>query len=992
MKLRSYLSVWIALLLLCATVPVLAQGQTPTTPRSNAPGPRNSGIGSGIGSSYDQGSGLSSDNGLGKRKSLKDKSKEDSGVGERKSLLEKAAEEKKDAKADEGDKKDDSSKRTEDTSKGGSSAGGAGPTVIGGGGGGSTSGGGSKGSSAGGSTPGGTSSGGGNTGMTKGEAATISVVGEGSFEPVLQRKLEWGEVPDEGEAITLEGPSPLTEFLAAINIATNWNIITSDKAKEVELPYFNLVEVSPKQALEILKFLDVYYDFKEMENESKFLYVMTKDEFNTRSFGDAKPEEFRVAHADVAYIESALKPLLSKAGRMLSDQRGGIIYVWDTGDNVDQIRKTFTDLDVPMEKREFSIQYSDVADIETVLRELISENANLLTDARTGTIIVWDTPQKLTQVAEAVERLDVPLDSKTFEIAHANAEDLTDSLEVMLTERGIIQVDPRTNSLIVTDIPARVKKIGEFVATIDRDLDTRTWVIKYGDIDFIADQIESYIPSDMGDVVVNDTVHQITVTGLPTRLDKIDELIKTWDIKRRQVLIEAYIVEANNEVERQFNVNWSYFGSSGNSPIFFNGGDGFKADSDANLRVGQLPYSVPLYGGLQLDESGKITRPIVKNIDGKTVTDFIAGNKIAATLDYLDKQDKATILSSPRVVVQDGEEATFENATQVPFVSASTIYGGYGNTNVNNPNNPNNNFNNYSPNNTNRIEFIDVGTILSVLPYISEDNNILLDVEAEDSTFILRTILSNGSPSTVPEKTVRRAATQLRVASGETVVLGGLRKDRAEKNVSKTPVLGDLPLIGRLFRYPNNKSNNNSLLLFLTTTIVDEHTHPEAIQLASAEERIAEAGRHNNKDFWGRLKDDVATGKQEIFVTIGQNGNILSDGEILALEDLKTNLFDLAEKNSKLTVILRSHPRAPSDVVTAVTEAVMEANLKVEFSDTGVPLVPNLEPGAKHDEAPITGNAKTPRKSRHKKAATETATPAVAIEAPKPIEATPASS
>lgn len=933
MKQGIFLPVWMALLALVVAIPAQAQGQTPTTPRRpgqdligyTPPGARDTNAGASKSGSK---SGADSDSGAGERKSLRER-REDS-ASDRKSGADADGENKDTADSKSGAADGEAPKPptgrsvSEESSR---ASGGGASTVTGGGG------------------AGGQGGGGGGTTMTSGEAAGISVTGEGNFEPVTLRKLQWGEVPDEGEALTLEGPMPLSEFLAAINIATNWNVITSAKAKEVELPYFNIVELKPQKALEILKFQDVYYSFKE-DGDSKFLFVMTKEEFNAKSFGDAMPDEFRVQHADVGYMESAFKPLLSKAGRMIVDQRTGILYVWDTADNIKQMKKTFEDLDTPLEKRAFSVQYADVADIETVLTELVSESGSMLTDARTGTVMVWDTPQVLTQVAEAVERLDVPLESRTFEIMNANAEDLTESLEVLLSERGVIQVDPRTNSLVVTDIAARMEKMGEYIAQIDKDLETRTWTVKYADIEFVADQIESYIPSDMGDIVVNDTVHQITVTGLPARLDKIDALIKTWDIKRRQVLIEAYIVEVNNDIEREFNVNWSYFGSNGNSPVFFNAGDGFQADSDANLRVGQLPYSVPLYGGLQLDENGEITRPLVKNIDGETVVDYIAGNKIAATLDYLDRNDKATILSSPRVVVQDGEEATFENATQVPFVSASTIYGGYGGiNNPNTPNNPNNNF--YSPNNTNRIEFIDVGTILSVLPYISEEDNVLLDIEAEDSTFILRTILSNGSPSTVPEKTVRRAATQLRVASGETVVLGGLRKDRAEKNVTKTPVLGDLPLLGRLFRYPKNKSANNSLLLFLTTTIVDEYTHPETLQLATAEEKIAEANRHNDKDIWGRLKDDIARGKGEIFVTVGQTGSVLSEGEIVSLADLKQNLFDIAEKSPRVVIILRSHPRAPQDTVTEVTEAVMESGLKIEFSDAGVPLVPTLAPGPK---------------------------------------------
>ncbi|HQN01541.1 MAG TPA: hypothetical protein PLL36_10715, partial [Candidatus Hydrogenedentes bacterium] len=69
----------------------------------------------------------------------------------------------------------------------------------------------------------------------------------------------------------------------------------------------------------------------------------------------------------------------------------------------------------------------------------------------------------------------------------------------------------------------------------------------------------------MGQIVVQEEVHQVTVTGLPSRLDEIDKLITTWDVKRKQVFIEAHIVEVSTDVERAFNVNWSTFANVGGS-------------------------------------------------------------------------------------------------------------------------------------------------------------------------------------------------------------------------------------------------------------------------------------------------------------------------------------------------------------------------------------------------------------------------------------------
>ena len=778
--------------------------------------------------------------------------------------------------------------------------------------------------------------------MTRGGGGTVSVQGSGAYEPAYEHEVVYGEVPDVGEKMTLEGPMPCAHFLQELSFATDWDVLGTEAAGAVML-YFYINEKPPKEALEILKFHDVFYEY---DKKTQYLYVMSKTEWLEREFGESNPLEFQVVHADVSYIESVLSSLMSGVGRMITDQRTSRIYLWDTPDNLEQMKKTVKDLDVPLEREEFTVEFAELGDIESVVSSMLSPNGSLLSDSRTGQIFVWDSPTLLEQMRLAVSRLDVPVESRTFEIEHVNAEDVTDLLEDMMSERGMIQVDPRYNALIVTDLPKRLEKIAKMVETLDRKLETRTWVIKYADMDFIADEIEVLIPDEMGEIVLNEDVHQLTVTGLPNRLDEIDKLITTWDIKRRQVLIEAFIVQVSDDVQRKFNINWSYYDSTGNAPIAIHSGEGYQdmaapSGTGETMSVGQLPYQVPLYGALELSAAGEIVRPMLTNIAGNPVIDKLSGNNLAVTLTYLDQQNKATILSSPRVVVQDGEEALFESASRVPYISGSTFYNRF----------------DAPGNSTNRIEFIDVGTILSVLPRITEEDNILLDISAEDSDVEKSVYPEPDRP--VPQKAARRAETQLRVHTGDTVVLGGLRKQRADKGTSKMPVLGDIPLLGRLFRNPSRSSLANTLLIFITTTIVDEFTHPEVRSLTNAIETLAEANRHNNSSLWkrmedrvpDRIKDNLPGIQKEIGVSIGQSGSMHSEGERVSLEELRDTFFK-QKFPSRVRVVLRSHPRAPDSVITEVTEAAMEANLKLEFDDSVIPLVPVY-----HDEEEADGVA-----------------------------------
>ncbi|MGC8845730.1 MAG: secretin N-terminal domain-containing protein [Candidatus Hydrogenedens sp.] len=796
----------------------------------------------------------------------------------------------------------------------------------------------------------------------------------GFFDILFSRKLKYSELPDVGEPLTLPGPMTVGEFLEAIHLATNWNIIVSDGAKDLQMNFW-IVDKKPKEALEVLKFYDIFYEFDEKTN---FMRVFTKEEWLIKTFGDLKPHEFKIKNADISYMEAIISSLLSGIGKMITDTRTGVIYVWDIEDNINQMEKTVKELDVPLEKKIFTIKHADVSDVETVLTSMLTSNGSLLVDTRSGNIFVWDSPTSLEKMEEVVARLDVPMETRSFSIQYVDVENIADSLGEMISQRGVVQVDPRTNVIIVTDLPSRLDRIGEFIKTLDIRLETRTWVIKYADIDFIADQIENLVPSDMGQVVVDDMTHQITVTALPSRIAEIDELIKTWDIKRKQVLIEAFIVEMDTELERSLGINWSYYGTSGNVPIVIHGGSGVKdiaspSGSGESMSVGQLPSLVPRFGPLTVDNSGNITRPQLQTLQNKPVVDHFLGNNLSVALNYLDRQNKATILSSPRVVVQDGEEAIFENATRVPYISGTA--GGYSpytynyrqttsGTTTNNQYNPYYSYPYYGGyyGGYNRVEFIDVGTILSVVPRITEENSILLDISAEDSSYKDKEIKAYDQTSTVPEKTIRHAETQLRVKSGETVVLGGLRRSRSSHLVTKTPLLGDIPLLGKLFRNPSRTAGNNNLLIFITTTVVDEYTHPEAEMLTRAEDKISEDVRYESRNLWGKLHEQAYPDrKSEVRVSVGNNGTLFIGGQKVSLSELP-QLLEKEKGKGKKKVLLRKSLRTPDSVFNDIKEIIEKCGLSIEYDYVNEPIV--ALPG-EHSEKDNTIQAVEPSEEKH---------------------------
>ncbi|NIA15956.1 MAG: hypothetical protein GWP08_17980 [Nitrospiraceae bacterium] len=792
----------------------------------------------------------------------------------------------------------------------------------------------------GGAKRGGAAAGGGATGGAGGGAvAKIRIIGEVKYEPIKDREVKYGDVPDAGEELTEMGPMPVGEFLDLLHMTTNWNILVTEAAKAISLEFW-IVNTKPKAALEILRFHDIYYEYKKDTNT---LYVMTKDEYIEKEFGDLVEHEFVVKNAEVDYVESVITSFLSPAGRMIVDPRTHHIFLWDTEDNLKKIKEAVAELDVSLTKAEFVVSHAEIADIEAILSTFMSSSGNMIVDPRTGNLLVEDLAENIDEMRTVLAKFDVPLIPQTYAIRYIDAETLADSVEMLLTERGTAQVDIRTNSIMVTDLPARQKEIEELIAVLDRELETRTWVLNHVEADLIAERIETIIPEEMGDIIVDEDVHQMTVTGLPERLDQIDELIAVWDVMRSQVRIEAYLVSVSEKLARNLSLKWSYFDSSGNSPQAYRINNGAIPDYTNltnTMTVGQLPYAEPLRNW--------VTGDVITDINGQDIIKAFHGNRVAAVLDYLDTTNKAHVISSPSVTVQDGEEAIFQSGKRVPYVTSTT----YGARQTYPTNATNQNYNTYSRP-YNRIDFIEVGTILRVLPRITDEGTILLEISAEDSDAENVTVISNGEENTIPEKRENSAETQVRVRDGQTIVIGGLRKGNSFQSVSKSvPILGDLPLVGRLFRNKSGEVDNDTLLIFITTTVVSETTSPEAEDLARFDENFAERLRESRKSGLTQLFDRVARRKSDISVSIGQSGYMHCEGKQITLDQLRDKLANL-KAPLKTRVIVRKHPLAPNKTVTELMELLLELNVKVEFEKNVRPFVPDYDGKTNEPDLPM---------------------------------------
>ncbi len=677
--------------------------------------------------------------------------------------------------------------------------------------------------------------------VTGGKSAGVTsrVVGQqGAFEPVLQRPLEYGDTPevDESAKMSLKGPMTAKDFLDALALTTGWNIATTAGVSQLQLEFWTN-EITPLQALAILRFNDVYYEY---DKDANFLFVSTKDEHLQRRFGGLMAIEFPIVHTDLQNAETVLGALLSAQGRLIADPASSKLIVFDTEDNIESMRR-------------------------------------------------------------ALAEIDAPQDSRAFPLVHVDAEALATTVESLMTEAGRLSVDPRSNTLVVQDRPERLDRVAEVVTLLDQELQTRSWILDFADPIEIANNIAVLVPEAMGTIVVNEAIHQITVTATPYRLADIESRIRAWDEKRRQVQIEAYLATVNRNIVRDLGINWQAAATLSGDPL--------------TMTVGSLSN---LPGDDDDDDAGS---------GGAGSRVIFNGGDLDALIDILNTSNDASILAHPRITVQDGEEASFENTTNVPFASSTTVF---------------NNNSNFANSNT-QIDFIEVGTVLRVTPRITSLNSILLDLEAEDSTFVSVEIFSNGEINTLPQKTQNRASTQVLVNDQETIVLGGLRTSNITDTVDRVPVLGEIPIIGRVFRSTGKDHQDRELLIFLTPTIVGEITQPETVKLAKLDDRIAETLRNDARTTLGRLKRKMDSGDKQFAVSIGQTGGLLVEGEPATLDALREAVSRIDNPESK-TMLIREHPHAPQEVAAQVTDIAMERGLQIKIDDRNSPFVPRIAP------------------------------------------------
>ena len=355
--------------------------------------------------------------------------------------------------------------------------------------------------------------------------------------------------------------------------------------------------------------------------------------------------------------------------------------------------------------------------------------------------------------------------------------------------------------------------------------------------------------SAKGDMKINETANNMIVTDYKDNIDKIKALVNEVDTAPKQVLIEAKILDITSSDLRALGVTYNFdFTPAGGG--LFTRGTRFQEELDS--KVSMAEESSSLSGG----------QIVVNTLKLKGVT-------MDATIDSLIRDGKATLLASPSIAVINGQEARIVIGERFPYKERTQTTSGT----------------------TETTKFVDIGTSLKVNPQINDDGYITLSLHPEVSSLL--SALDAG-----PRITTREADTTVRIKEGETLVIGGLIRQTDNRSVDKVPILGDIPVLGYLFKRSERDVQQTELAVFITPRI-----------LYSREER-KRLGRKKEENT--DMLIDSSANRNIVDKLFEQSRNLEKDVGIESIR--KTDDFRMAQAVSQFELIYNQFPdseRAP---------------------------------------------------------------------------------
>lgn len=505
---------------------------------------------------------------------------------------------------------------------------------------------------------------------------------------------------------------------------------------------------------------------------------------------------FPLRHESAGNMVAAIRPLVAPNNPVSANPGSNSLVISDYADNLNRLEKIIAALDTPYgtEPQIIAIQHGSAIDLANTLNRIYGsdggnaanpqQRVNIHADTRSNALIVRsDNPTKLSHVRSLIASLDQPAaNSGNIHVVYLkNAE----AVKVAQTLRAIVSNDgsaasssPAASLFSATSGSDGNAPDGGLAGSANSaNTANAAGAISAGNA---SAQAGGFIQADASN-------NALIITAPEPVYNNLRQVIDMLDRRRAQVLVEALIVELTSDRASELGVQWLGGNVSSGKNAAVIGGTNFGAGSRnlngfiENLAQARNTGTLGLAPGLNL---GIISDP--------------AG--LGVLVRALENDANANILSTPNLLTLDNEEAKIVIGSNVPFISGQ--YAATGSSVTATP------FQTY--------ERKDVGLMLKVRPQISEGGLVRLQIYQEASSIQENTLSNVSGPST----NKRSIETSVVVNDGATIVIGGLIQDSAGAGQDKVPLLGDLPVVGSLFRYETRKRTKTNLMVFLRPQIV----------------------------------------------------------------------------------------------------------------------------------------------------------------------------
>jgi type IV pilus assembly protein PilQ len=314
---------------------------------------------------------------------------------------------------------------------------------------------------------------------------------------------------------------------------------------------------------------------------------------------------------------------------------------------------------------------------------------------------------------------------------------------------------------------------------------TVTRFLSYAHSKDVVTTIKKFL-TQRGDVVSDDRTNAVIISDIPGVIPPIDRLLAQLDRKTQEVEIEARVVAATRSFARDIGTQLGFgFGNAGSAV----GGASAAGSSPITVNNATTPSFIT---------AGKGTIPLFSNLPATTVTSglsFVTASnnvRLDAILTMAESRGLLKILSRPRVVTQNNIQAVVRQGVRIPVVTLAQLGG--------------------PP----TVTYVDAFLRLTVVPQITSENTIFLNVDVENTTPDFGRAI-NGNPTLITQQ----ATTQVLVTDGGTVVIGGVIQTNNSISVAQVPLLGSIPWLGNLFKHQTVSSSNQELIFFITPRVVE---------------------------------------------------------------------------------------------------------------------------------------------------------------------------